>query len=440
MKIKPYLFLFFSLASYFLLPSEFGEMPRRTLAIFVFAILFWAFEVIDLYATSIWIVVFLSFFVRSQEGTRDYSLYFSSLANPVILLFFGGFILAAAVRKHRIDEWILVKILSLAGPNPKAVLAAVLGAGAFFSLWISNTAAAAMVFALCTPLLGRLSQDDPMRKSIPLAVAFGTNVGGMGTPIGTPPNAIVLGILREYGHEIGFGAWMAMAIPLVVLILILIFFLLWWFFPSRGEQLHFKVDHSSPLSSSGKKTMAIGTLMILLWVFGSWVGISESWVALAGVATLASMGLVQIEDLHRIEWHVLLLMWGGLALGTGIENSRIIPSDLSFLTGHHYLGVIAVFCLAALFMSTFISNTATANLLLPFAVGIASVETALIAIPVALSCSLAMSLPVSTPPNAIAYSSGFLKTADMVKAGVIAGVASLLLILAGFQWVIPRFT
>ncbi len=438
-KLGTYFFLLFSLLVYLLLPEEIGEMAKRLLAIFTFAVLFWAFEVIDLYATSLSVVSLLSFFILGPSGQREYNVYFSSFASPVILLFFGGFVLAAAIRKHRLDEWLLFRILKFAGPRPRAILGAVLFSSGFLSFWISNTAAAAMVLALCAPLLGKLPRNDPLGKSLPLAVAFGCNIGGMGTPIGTPPNAIVLGILKEYGISVSFGEWMAMAVPLVLLLLLFIFLLLSCFFPSRLGRIPSFLKGNAPLTREAKMTAAVGSTMVILWLFGSSYGLAESWVALAGVCALGAFGLIKIEDLHSIDWHILLLMWGGLALGTGIENSQILSNHLSFFSGVPAFALIAGLSFLALFMSTFISNTATANLVLPFAVGVVSAEVSLAAIPVALCCSLAMSLPVSTPPNAIAYSWGTVRTKDMVGPGSAVGLCGFLLILAGFWWIIPWF-
>ena len=398
------------------MPVEISETGRRVIAIFIFAICFWSSEVIALYATSLWIVLLLSYFFVSPSGAREYELFFSGFSNPLILLFFGGFVLAAAIRKHKVDEYLLFKILHAAGSNSYVIFGTILFMSAFFSMWISNTAAAAMMLALSAPLFETLKAKDPMRNGLPLAIAFGCNIGGMGTPIGTPPNAIVLGILREYGTDVSFLGWMLMAVPLVIIILIFVYFLLIFLFPPTQKQFQNKLDCASHLSLGGEKTAIISLLMIIFWLSSSWHGISETWIALAGVGLFASFKLIGIEDLKNINWDVLILMWGGLALGTGIEKGEVLSSYLPHLNGHDEFIVISMFCVAALFISTFISNTATANLILPLAVSIAMVDTKLIAIPVALSCSLAMILPVSTPPNALAFSHGSLTVGQMSRA------------------------
>jgi len=433
----PYVFLLLSLLVYFFLPEAVSLPNRRIIAIFVFAILFWAFEVIPLYVTSLWIVILLTLFFIPVSGKKEYSLFFSSFSNPLILLFFGGFVLAAAVRKHSCDEFLLTKILKLAGTNYYAILASLLFTSAFFSMWISNTAATAMMLALSRSLFEHVKEGDPIRKSLPLAIAFGANIGGMGTPIGTPPNAIALGMLKEYGGGFDFLKWMLMTLPLVLAILIFVFLLLSVFFVPKEKRILGLKTKVSALTKGGKKTLAVAGAMIVLWLTGPIHGISETWVALLGVAVFASFRLITLEDLKRIDWDILILMWGGLALGLGIEKSEILTPYLSHLSIYNEVVIIVILSLFAFFLSTFISNTAAANLLLPFAVAVASVSIYLIAIPVALSCSLAMALPVSTPPNALAYSLGSLKTSDMIKLGLPIGIFGLIIIFAGFEWVIP---
>lgn len=438
-KKRFWFFLLIPLVLYLILPDSIPENGKRVISVFSFATIFWAFEVLPLWITSLWVVLSLSFLTVSPEGVRQYGLFFTSFSNPLILLFFGGFVLASTLRKHRVDEYILVRVLQLAGSNSYAILAATLSISAFFSMWISNTAAAAMVLALTKPLFQGLSKTDPMRKGLPLAIAFGCNIGGMGTPIGTPPNAIVLGILREVGIRIDFLSWMMMVVPLVVLILVFVFLLLICLFPPKEKKLSIYINTDLFLSKEAAYVGSVAGFMILLWLTEPFHGISESWVALLGVALLTSLRLSTLGDIKRIDWDILLLMCGGLALGTAIEKSEILISSLSVLSSYNDLIVIIGFCMVTLLLSTFLSNTATANLLLPFAAGISSVEASLIAIPVALTCSLGMSLPVSTPPNALAYSYGALKTMDFIKTGVTVGIGGLILILIGFKWIIPWF-
>ncbi|PIS03309.1 MAG: hypothetical protein COT85_00490, partial [Chlamydiae bacterium CG10_big_fil_rev_8_21_14_0_10_42_34] len=279
-KWLPLFFLILSFLTYFLLPPEISEVGKRVISVFVFAVFFWAFEAAPLYATSLLVIVFLSFFFIDSEGVRQYELFFSSFSNPLILLFFGGFVLAAALRKHRVDEFVLSKMMYLVGDGSYAVLGGILFTSAFFSLWISNTAAAAMMLAVCKPLFQNLAKEDSLRKSLPLAIAFGCNIGGMGTPIGSPPNAIALGILNEYGINIDFIGWMYIAIPLVILILAFVFFLLVLFFPLKSKTIGKAIGFPSSLSHEGLKTGGIALLMIFFWLSGGWHGISETWVAL----------------------------------------------------------------------------------------------------------------------------------------------------------------
>ena len=428
--------LIIACAVYFFLPQSIGFEGRSVLAVLTFAFFFWGFEITPLYSTSILIVVFLTFFFSLGSGGTE-TLFFSTFANPRILLFFGGFVLAAAVRKHQIDEIILSKVLTRVGSNSYMVLASIFVMGAFFSMWISNTASAAMMLALAKPLYDSLSEVDPMRKALPLSIAFSCNIGGMGTPIGTPPNAIAMGVLREFGVEVNFLNWIVMALPLVLIILCFAYLVIIFFFPAQAKSFKTTIQSDRKLSKEGVFVSLIALFMIVLWLTGSIHGISETWVALMGVGLFASFGLIETQDLKNIDWDVLILMWGGLALGSAIEKSGLLTSALPFLTYKEEFMVIAAFCVLAILLSTFISNTAAANLLMPFAVGIAIVDTRLIAIPVALCCSVAMILPVSTPPNALAYSWGAFSTKEIGKAGLTIACISLIVILIGFTWMIP---
>jgi solute carrier family 13 (sodium-dependent dicarboxylate transporter), member 2/3/5 len=428
---------------YFFIHQIAGEYQARAASILILAAILWSFEAIPLYATSLLAIVLLSFSMAglpafADAGLKAYTVFYAEFANPVIILFLGGFVFAAAISKHDVDRYILNRIVNFVGTDSHKLFFAYLFTAALLSMWVSNTAAAAMMISLVRPLLKVLPGSDPWRKVFPLSVAFGCNAGGMGTPIGTPPNAIVIGILRELGTPVSFAGWMLMAVPLVIVILAIAAAVLLLVYRPERKQLQGVLKEAAPLTQQGKASLSIGLAMIALWLTAPLHGIHESLTALMGITAFAAFNVLNSDDIKSLDWHVLILMWGGLALGSATEYSGLVGSlqEIPFLLLHSFF-IIAIFCLIALLLSSIISNTATANIILPFAVGIAAIDRSQIAIAVALSCSLAMLLPVSTPPNAIVYSTGMITTRDMAKTGAVIALTGLIVILTGFNLMIP---
>lgn len=435
-----------SFITYFLLTETIPEAGKRVAAVFIFAVFFWAFEIIPLYATSILVVILLSFLLTRPGGVlglgeTGYQIFLVPFSNPVIMLFLGGFVLAAAGRKHHVDSFLMKKILSKLGQRAWIILVGFLFMSAFFSMWMSNTAATALMLMLVKPILSRVEEDDPFRTGLVLAAAFGSNIGGMGTPIGTPPNAIALGILAEQGMHIDFISWMAFAVPLAFILLVITAICLYLFFPPKRKTIPYHISEHPKFTGKGVSVLIIGLFMIALWLTKPLHEIPEALVALLGVGLFASFQLISIEDFKQINWDILVLIWGGLALGEGIQISGMLDRFLQIpLIEQHDFWLIAAFSFFALLLSTFISNTATANLLIPVAITVSSVDQSFLAITVALSCSLALAFPISTPPNAMAYATGEFRTKEMFLPGATISVIGLILILLGFEYILPLFT
>jgi len=425
---------------YFFLPDYIPEVGKRVTAVFLFALVFWAFEIIPLYATSLLIILLLTFLLSSPidrlgEGLHFFLLPFSS---PVIMLFLGGLTLAAAAAKHGVDQFFLEKMVSRLGGKSHRLVIGLLFISALFSLWISNTAAAAMLLILIKPILAQIEEDDPLRKGAVLAVAFGASIGGLGTPIGSPPNAIAIGILDEHGIQLDFLSWMVMAVPLAICLLLIAAVVLLFFFRPKSRMIPFKIEKTSVLKKKGWGVLAVGAVMVLAWLTKPLHGISEGIVGLSGVGLLAAFQLISAKDIRQIPWDLLILMWGGLALGEAVASSELITNALAGtpLLLHSFV-LIAGFCLLAMFLTSVISNTATANLLLPIALSIDPSGQNLLPITVALACSFSLAFPISTPPNTLVYGTGMVATRDMSKSGAVISLLSLIIMLLGFKIVIP---
>lgn len=432
-----------AVALYAALPPEFGELPRRTLAIFLVAAVLWSTEALPLFATSFCVLGLEILLLANRGGLAGVGnlrseQFFLPFSSSIIILFMGGFLLSHAVTKHGIDRAIAARLLRPFSRSPILMVYGVLGITALFSMWMSNTAAAVMMIAVLSPVVAPLGDDNRFATSLILAVPFGAAVGGIGTPIGTPPNAVALAALRQAGYDVGFLDWMLLAVPLVVLLLVLIGLLLFYFFPPQGSMTLVRLDPPAEISWQGKLTLVILAATVALWLTGDWHGISVAGVALLAAALLTALGVLDRHDVNSIDWDILVLMWGGLSLGQAMQLSGlldwVVRLPLSQMSGIALSGIVV---LLALGLSTFMSNTATANLVIPMAMAFSLTEQGQLAILAALACSFAMAMPVSTPPNAIAYATGKVPVADMIWVGGLISIVSVVVMLLGYQAILP---
>jgi sodium-dependent dicarboxylate transporter 2/3/5 len=366
-------------------------------------------------------------------------------ASPIIMLFLGGFFLAMAGAKYHLDINLARVLTKPFGRQPQNIMLGLMIVTALFSMFMSNTATTAMMLAILTPLLVLFPENDKGRISFALAIPFaaniggmgtpiGTHIGGMGTPIGTPPNAVALKYLTEES-AISFGTWMSFGVPYVVVMLIFTWLLLKWLYPMESKEIDLNIRGKFLMNRKALLVYFTFVMTILLWITDRLHGMNAYVVAMIPIAVFTSSGIINAEDLKKINWGVLWLVAGGIALGTGLEKSGLTSHIIRSIPFSMFSPLLIIFLstLLTLGMATLMSNTATANLLLPLMAALgASLEslqalggTRLIILAITFSCSLAMSLPVSTPPNAMAYASGVIETRHMAKAGVIIGVVGL---------------
>lgn len=424
---------------YFTLPSSCPEPARRTAAVFILAALFWALEIIPLFATSILVVLLLIFTLTGPGGENPhaYQIFLIPFSNPVIMLFLGGFALAKVMQKYRVDHAAVARLMGFFGDRPYPVLCGFILATGFLSLWMSNTASTALMLAIVGPVIARLDPDEPFRKALVLAIPFSANIGGIGTPVGSPPNAIALGILEEHGIEVHFLSWMRMAVPLALVLLAFTSAVLYFMFRPKHARLPVLFESREKLGPRGKGAVAIALATVLLWLTSAWHGIPESVVSLLAVGAFAGLGLLGREDVNSLHWDILILMWGGLALGKAMEMSGLGEwmVGLPFFAQEGFW-LVATFCLLSVVVSIFVSNTPTANLLVPLAMSMPGGDRLLLAVVVALSASFDMLLPISTPPNALAFSTRAISVRDMLKPAALIVAAAIVLLLAGHRFFI----
>ena len=431
-------------------------VQQRMIAIFVFAALMWMFEVIPNWTTSLVVIVVmllsvsdkgLGFFCKPEFGTLiDYKTIMASFADPVVMLFLGGFVLAIIASKYGMDAAIAKFLLGIFGKKPKMVLLGFLIVIAVFSMFMSNTATAAMMLAFLAPVLKSLPDDETGKVGLALAIPVSANLGGIGTPIGTPPNAIALGALESAGYQISFVTWMTRMVPYVIVMIAIAWLLLQVFFPFKSDKIELKIEVKER-KKDWRTYVAWITffLTIFLWVTESWTGINSNIVALIPLAVYTATGVFEKGDIKEINWNVLWLVAGGFALGTGLNKTGLAATLINAIP-FSTMNVVIVMIIAGLIcylLSNFISNSATAALLVPIlvVVGTAMADpsaannaqfvalggmNAMIPF-IALCASIAMLLPISTPPNAIAASTGLVQTKDMTKVGIIIGAIGFVL-------------
>lgn len=423
-------------------------IEQRFIALFFMAALFWVLEPIPVFSTSL-LIIFLElimvsdkglFFFRtnfSEQGFGDLLSYrdiLASFASPIIILFLGGFFLAKVATKYRLDMNLARILIRPFGKKPAYVLLGIMIITAVFSMFMSNTATVAMMLAIAVPILDLFEKSDKGRIALMLSIPFAANIGGIGTPIGTPPNAVALKYLTG-SYAIGFGKWMSFGVPYVAVMIVIAWLLLLKLFPSDRSEIELSI-RSVFLKNWRAVTVYITFILtILLWLTDFIHGMNSYVVAMLPMVVFCVTGIIGPDDIKQMNWDVLWLIAGGIALGSGLEKSGLSLRVIEMVPFSQFPVAVIVLSasLFAIIMSTFISNTATANLVLPIisalAVSLHSSGTfnspAALILTVTFSCGLAMSLPVSTPPNAIAYASGVIKGRQMLKAGAVIGAAGL---------------
>ena len=404
-------------------------VQQRVIALFVFAALMWIFEIIPNWSTSLLVIVLslltvsnkgIGLFCDPKYGTLvPYARIMSSMADPVVMLFLGGFVLAIMAERYGLDVTLARALLKLFGTKPEVVLLGFLLMIAVFSMFMSNTATAAMMLALLTPVLSKLPADDKGKVGLALSIPVAANLGGIGTPIGTPPNATAKGALEQAGK-------------LVLEI------------PESKQKKDWKLYVVW--------ITFVGT--ILLWATEQLTHINSNIVALIPLGVFTATGLFGKEEIKEINWNVLWLVAGGFCLGYCLQDTglaKVLIQAIPFGSMKVWV-VLVVAGLVCYLLSNFISNSATAALLIPILIvvanGMADPEaannaqflamggTSAMITFIAVCASIAMLFPISTPPNAIASATGMVETKDMTRVGLIIGFIGFIL---GYFWLTKLF-
>ena len=443
--LGPFVFLFFYL-------SDFGLEPKQSafLAIFAFVVYNWLIAWLPLFVTG-----FLGVSLAVVFGVESAPKALSSFSHPIIFLFLTGFLFAKAMAESGLDKRISLFILGkeAVAKSFDRLLFCLFALTAFFSMWVSNTATTAMMMPILLGVAKSLGIKDAKTQSLMLlGLAYSSSVGGLGSPVGSPPNIIAMGMLEELaGIQIGFFDWTLFGAPLSFIFLILIFFYIKRQIPSGSKEMspEFIKNQAGKLGPAGIREISLAGLFFVLlacWflpglldgLFGKDIPflklLNERMdpgvigLLLASALFVFPLGktpkLLAAQDIKDIDWGSLLLFGSGLALGKILFDTGLAKIAGDFLVnniaGSNYFFLISALCFFTVFSTELASNTASANILIPIVIasaGILGINAQAPAIAVALSCSLAFMLPVATPPNAIVYGTGKVDVFTMVKFG-----------------------
>jgi solute carrier family 13 (sodium-dependent dicarboxylate transporter), member 2/3/5 len=408
---------------------------RHGLFILVVAALLWATEAISAYAVGL-VVMGLEILLLGglgREGAEDrWIRYLQPWSSSIVWLLLGGFVLGKAASKTGLDRRIATTVLSAFGPTPSRSLLGLMTVGFVLSMFISNTAAAAMLLAVVAPVVAGLHPGDPLRKGLLLAVPLATNVGGMGTLIGSPPNAIAAGAL---GGRIEFARWILLGLPPALVLFAVSYVWLLRVHPARDPARSLVLPR--PTIGEGERlpawrshlVMIVFAVTIALWLTSGWHRTPTPVVSFLPIVAFATTGVLRPHDIRALQWDVLLLVAGGLSLGAAMTETGLATWLVDRLptAGLGRVALAMGLAFAAALLSNVMSNTAAANVLVPIGIALAPGFEEMIAVPIALAASSAMCLPVSTPPNALAFASGEMASRDFLGIGILVGVLGPLL-------------
>ncbi|WP_231754345.1 SLC13 family permease [Caulifigura coniformis] len=407
----------------------------RALFILVLAVLLWATEVIPAFAVGLLVIALNVALLGRPQGVyaqdaNDWEQFVTVFGHPLIWLFFGGFVLAAGMEKCGLDRRLAMTLLQRLGGRYENVLLGVMLATFVLSLCMSGTATAAMMLAVIAPLMRQCDQESNAGKGLLLGIAVASILGGVGSLIAKPPNAIAAGALSalEPPQVITVLQWMALGLPPSLIVAAIVWKLLTRWFPEPDRVFRFESIAATQAAPANRAQYVIVVVTLVstigLWLTSSWHGIPTSAVSLLPTVLLTSTGVLTAKDIRGLSYDVLFLMAGGLALGNVVTSTGLS----NWIIGQIPMGALPPIMLAFVLsyattvLANFMSATATANILVPLVITMAAGSEALVVIAVAIGASCGMCLPVASPSNAMVYTTGRLKIGDLIRVGLVVGL------------------
>jgi sodium-dependent dicarboxylate transporter 2/3/5 len=449
-----------------LIPDNFiSPGAYKVLALAAWMVIWWTTEAVPMPVTALLPLILFPFL-----GVMKMNVAAAPYANPVIFLFMGGFLIALALEKHKLHERIALNLIKITGTSGNGIILGFMTATAFLSMWISNTATAMMMMPIAASIINLLKKDPQQAYAaltkqernfalgLMLMVGYSATIGGLATIIGTPPNVVFAGLLDEFYHvKLDFAKWMIVGVPVMLILLFSTHFIITRiFFPSRikniegsQELIQVRLKELGAITIEEKRVMIIFSITSFFWIFQQSVNyllgremLNDTNIAMCGgvLMFLTPSGnnkerfLLSWKDTQKMAWGILILFGGGLCLAQGLEHAGIIQLVGKTIAAQSTYSAWLIFILitATVLLSEVMSNVALVQIFVPVIFGIANglnINPILLAMPVTLSASIGFMFPVATPPNAIVFSSGHIQVKDMIRAGFLLDIISVLIIL-----------
>lgn len=465
------LFLGIGMFIFMLIVNPFGvdHLAAKVLAVALLMIFWWISEAIPMPVVALLPLLLFPLLKISSisETSAPYS-------NEVIFLFMGGFLIGLGIEKWGLHKRIALNIVALTGTSGNKIILGFIVSTGFISMWLSNTATTMMMYPIAASVIAvvfEMNESETAKKnfalSMMLAIAYASNFGGIATIIGTPPNvAYVSFISKQYQYDISFFDWMFVAMPVAILLLLSLFIVLVLLYPNRMKKnpvfekmISEELNKLGPITLPEKRVLIIFLLTAFLWITRDLVNslkiikLDDNMIAVFGAVLMfmipsgqekkSNQPLLVWNDTHKMAWGILLLFGGGIALASALEKSGVIKMVGNLLAGNNAQSVLIIIFLVAvisIFISEVMSNVAQVIVFAPLVTGFAEaigMNPFLLGIPMTLAASCASMLPMGTPPNAIVFSSGHIKISEMIKAGFVMNLISIVLIVLASYYLVP---
>ena len=462
--------LFFFLI--FVNPFQLDEKASRVVAVAALMITWWISEAMPMPAVALVpLVMFPLLGIATISETA------APYANEVIFLFMGGFLIGLAIEKWNLHKRIALSIVKITGTSGNRIILGFILATGFLSMWLSNTATTMMMFPIALSVIGVVKGAGVDQKStinfslcIMLSIAYASNFGGIATIIGTPPNVAYSSFInKRYGYDVSFANWMIICLPIALILLLSLYFVLVkWLYPNRiassvkmQDMIHSGLTELGPMQQPERRVLFVFVLTASLWITRDlinklgWFRLDDNMIAIFGALLLfiipartteeGTKKILEWKDTGSMAWGILLLFGGGITLASAMEKAGLITllgNWIAGFSGSNLLLIIIVVTVLSIFMSELMSNIAQVIVLAPVVSGIADaigINPFLLGVPMTLAASCASMMPMGTPPNAIVFASGHIQMKQMMKAGFVMNIISIVLIVLFCYLVLPHF-
>jgi sodium-dependent dicarboxylate transporter 2/3/5 len=449
-------------SEYLFNPLELKPDACKAVAVAVLMIVWWITEALPMPVVALVPLVLLPMLQIStiEEASKSYS-------NPVIFLFMGGFMIGLAIQKWNLHKRIALQIVKRTGTSGDRIILGFILATAFLSMWLSNTATTMMMFPIALSVIAVMKEQEKPGRGLfnfslvlMLVIAYASNIGGMATVIGTPPNVAFIGYIeKKYGYTVEFTDWMMLCIPIVVVLLAALYLVLTkWLFPNHIKSskqatllIHQELSALGKLSASEKRVLIVFLVTALLWITKDLINglklirLDDNMIAIMGALSLFAIPsgikdenkikmLLDWNDTSKMAWGILLLFGGGIALAGSLEKVGVMEQVGNWLAGFTQTSgftLVLLIVTISIFLSELMSNTAQVIVMAPVLAALADalhLDPLLIGLPMTLAASAASMMPIGTPPNAIVFGSGYIRLKDMLKAGFVMNLISIIVI------------